>query len=431
MASSLEAQRIVDAIDAEELAKLALELGKIDSTPNKEGLVAEFLCDWLSKEGFEARTLALVPERPNVYSTIRGTGDGYSLVFNAHMDIWLNEKDIWVVHKPDRAWFEAWIDGDRVYGQGVVNDKGPMAAFMIAAKALRKAGIALKGDLTLTMVPGEIGWEPVDEFQPPYYLSKEAGARYLITHGVVADFALVAEVSNFGLAWVEAGKAFFKVTVVGDSPTYTPYVTHDAPPERHPNAVVKMTPVIRAIEQWAAEYESKNRYEWERGVLVPKASIGAIRGGVPYMILSSPQVCSVYVDVRLTPDGDPLAIRSELRKRIASTGVAAEVELFLYRRGYEAQNVSRLVNAVDSAHLTVLGSPPKPVASPICSMWRDNNVFNEAGIPSLTYGPPAGFSPGGVGAAGTGHFFITKQDLAAAAKIYALTAFNLCNQPKL
>ncbi len=431
MALSPEQQRIVDAIDPEELARLALDLGKIDSTPNKEGPVAEFLCDWLSKEGFEPKTLALIPERPNVYCAIPGVGDGYSLIFNAHMDIWLNEKDVWVVHKPDRAWFDAWIDGDRVYGQAVVNDKGPMAAFMIAAKALRKAGMALKGDLTLTMVPGEIGWEPIDEFKPPYYLSKEAGARFLVTHGVVADFALVAEVSNFGLAWVEAGKAFFKVTVVGDSPTYTPYVTHDAPPEKHPNAVVKMTPVIQAIEQWAAEYETKNRYEWERGVLVPKASIGAIRGGVPYMILSSPQVCSIYLDVRLTPEGDPLAIRSEIRKRIASTGVQAEVELFLYRRGYEARNISRLVSSLDAAHTAILGAPPKPVASPICSMWRDNNVYNEVGIPSLTYGPSAGFSPAGVGAAGTGHFFITKQDLATSAKVYALTALDLCNQSKL
>lgn len=47
MALSPEQQRIVDTIDPEELERLALDLGKIDSTPNKEGPVAEFLCGWL------------------------------------------------------------------------------------------------------------------------------------------------------------------------------------------------------------------------------------------------------------------------------------------------------------------------------------------------------------------------------------------------
>ena len=97
-----------------------------------------------------------------------------------------------------------------------------------------------------------------------------------------------------------------------------------------------------------------------------------------------------------------------------------------------------IVDAIDTEELAKLAlalgkfesTRPTPVAFPVCSMWRDNNFYNEVGIPSLTYGPTAGFSRAGVGAAGTGHFFITKQDLATAARIYALTAFDLCNQEK-
>jgi len=39
-------------------------------------------------------------------------------------------------------------------------------------------------------VAGEIGIEPVDEFQAPQYMSKEVGARWLIQHGGVADSAV-------------------------------------------------------------------------------------------------------------------------------------------------------------------------------------------------------------------------------------------------
>ena len=47
-------------------------------------------------------------------------------------------------------------------------------------------GITLMGDLLLMAVVGEIGVEPVDEFQPPEYIAKEAGTRYAITHGGAA-----------------------------------------------------------------------------------------------------------------------------------------------------------------------------------------------------------------------------------------------------
>jgi hypothetical protein len=51
-------------------------------------------------------------------------------------------------------------------------------------------------------------------------------------------------------------------------------------------------------------------------------------------------------------------------------------------------------------------------------MWRDHNVFNEAGIPALTYGPP--------GVAGGGTFAVSKENLLRASRVYALTALSMC-----
>src|SRR6202035_2234472 len=198
----------------------------------------------------------------------------------------------------------------------IVNDKGPMAAFLIAAKALKASGIRLRGDLLLSAVPGEIGYEAVDEFEAPKYLSKEVGTRYLIQHGGVADYALVAECTDFGYAAIEAGKAFFKIVVYGDPQLYTPFVPR--------------------LQEWARQYEQRFVYRCKDGVIVPKVVVGAVRGGNPYHVTRTSELCAVYLDCRLTPVSDPLAIRRELLDLLKAQHIPGEVELFVYRPSYEA-----------------------------------------------------------------------------------------------
>jgi acetylornithine deacetylase/succinyl-diaminopimelate desuccinylase-like protein len=300
-----------------------------------------------------------------------------------------------------------------------------MATWLLAAKAIKDSGVTLKGDLVLMAVVGEIGLEPVDEFQSPAYLAKEAGTRFAITHGGVGDYALVAEGTDFGLVGVEAGKAFFKITVFGnDLPIYTPYIGRPTSIEKNPSAIVRMAPLIQRIEEWAYEYEQKNRYECAGGVIVPRVNIGAIRGGVPYKITKTVQQCAIYVDVRTTPVQNPLDIRDELRALVAGVGLDGEVELFVYRPAFEAdpRKVEPLAAAITHAHRELLGGTPQPASPPFSSMWRDINCFNEMRIPAITYGP--GVSVGG------GNFGMKISTLVTGAQLYALTALELCNQDR-
>ena len=420
------AQKVLDQIDVDELVKVALDLGNIDSPTGSEGPVAEYVYDWLMRQGIAAKKVALVPDRPNVIGTIPGTHYGRSLVFNSHMDTTIHKDEWWTTRRAaDAVLHSAWREGDVLYGNGVCNDKGPMATWLLAAKAIKDAGVTLKGDLMLMAVVGEIGVEPVDEFQPPQYLAKEPGTRFAITHGGVADFALVAEGTDFGLVGVEAGKAFFKVTLFGnDLPIYTPYIQRPTPVEKNPNAIVRMAPLLSRIEEWAYDYEQKNRYECKGGTIVPRVNIGAIRGGVPYKITKTVQQCALYLDVRITPIQNPLDIREDLRRMLASLGLAGEVELYTYRPAFEADpvRVEPLAGAITRAHQAIVGSTPKHAAAPFSSMWRDINPFNEMRIPALTYGP--GISVGG------GNFGMKIADLVVGAKLYALTALDLCNQDR-
>ena len=417
-------QDILDRINPDELVKVALDLGNIDSPTGQEGEIAEFVYGWLGQQGFAPRKLGLFRNRFNVAATLPGNSRGRSLVFNSHMDTTIAKEEIWTTRRAaDPIFHSAWQEGDLLIGNGICNDKGPMAAWLIAAKAIRESGVSMKGDLVLTAVVGEIGLEPVDEFEPPEYLAKEAGTRYAVTHGAVGDYALVAEGTDFGLVWVEAGKAFFKITVFGeDVPIYTPYIQRPTPTEKNPNAIVRMARLIEHLESWAYDYERRYRYECPGGVVVPKVNIGAIRGGVPYKITKTVQQCAIYVDVRITPTQNPLDVREELRGLLSSAGLNGEVDLYVYRRGYEGRQVEPLAGSIRQSHRQIFGELPKLAPAPYSSMWRDINVFNEMGIPAITYGP--GASVGG------GNFAMRIEDLVTAAKLYALIALDVCNQER-
>jgi len=158
----------IERIDTNELIKLTLDLANIDSPTGEEGPAAEYVYDWLTRHGFEPRKVALYPNRPNIVATLPGTGGGKSLCFNSHLDTTIHKDEWWTSRRAaDPIFHSGWRDGDALVGNGVCNCKGPMATWLIAAKAIRDSGVKLKGDLVLMSVVGEIGLEPVDEFQPP------------------------------------------------------------------------------------------------------------------------------------------------------------------------------------------------------------------------------------------------------------------------
>jgi acetylornithine deacetylase/succinyl-diaminopimelate desuccinylase-like protein len=414
--------KVKSLIHPEKVIELALTLGNIDSPAGDEAPAGNYLLEWLHDRGFAPRKIGLVPDRFCVTGCLPGSGGGLSLLFNSHMDTSIPDDATLRLRPTEKSDQLAWVDGEYIIGKGVINDKGPMAAFMIAADAIRRAGPPLKGDIVLTMVPGAIDQEPVDEFTATRYLSKEVGSRYLISRGVVADYALVAEGTDFNLGWAVAGKACFKITVYGKN-VYVPFMPPRSELSQSPNAIVKMAAVLSDLEDWAARYERENAVDTPGGRVVPKANIGAIRAGSPSHISSSAKTCSIYMDVRLAPGADPLRIRASLRKVLHDWGVEGEVELYTYRKAQVAHGVEPLVDAVGWAH-SVLGAEKPGIAAPAySSMWRDHLVFIEAGIPAITYGPS-----GSTG--GARPYSMKIQDMVQAAQCYALIALNVCSRTK-
>ena len=139
--------------------------------------------------------------------------------------------------------------------------------------------------------------------------------------------------------------------------------------------------------------------------------------------MATPQICSLYLGAFIVPGQDPLALRVEIEQALAAASVpATEVDLYLFRPGYEAKNAERITTAVRRAHEATFGTAPPAPNSATCSMWRDINVFNELGIPAITYGPRS-----------ERHAYrkaITVESLYQAACVYARTMIDICSQEK-
>ena len=92
-------------------------------------------------------------------------------------------------------------------------------------------------------------------------------------------------------------------------------------------------------------------------------------------------------------------VREDLRRLLASLGLAGEVELYTYRPAFEADpvKVEPLAAAITRAHEAIVGTRPTHAAPPFSSMWRDINPFNEMRIPALTYGPGVSVGAGTFG----------------------------------
>jgi acetylornithine deacetylase/succinyl-diaminopimelate desuccinylase-like protein len=411
------------AIDRDELVRLVLDLCNIPAPIGTGGEVGQFVFDWMAREGFAPRKAGLTQDRFNVIGSFGGNGDGPNLLFTSHLDTEspLYHADDHYSLRPetpaDPQWLSAWLENDVFFGHAVGNDRGPMACFLLAAKALKTAGVALSGTMYLTACPGEIGPEPAEECAGPAYLGKEVGAAFMLSHGGVApDFAIAAEGTDFGVNWVACGYANYCITLFGEA-VFTPLLTHPVASSAHPNPIVRMAALIEVVQDWARAYEQRHRYDGAGGVAVPKVQIGAIRGGNARSLGAGSEICKLYVEINLTPAQRIADIDRDLKAALRAANLGEMTVLpYVMRHGFEAEatDVEPLRAALDTAHLSVRGAPIALSASVYSSMWRDHNVLNMNRIPAVTMGPVR-WRP-------------SIDDLLACTRIYALTTIGICGR---
>ena len=419
-----ERDAISAAIDTDELVELALTLGNIPAPSRSEAAAAAFVFDWMAREGFNPRKVGATPERPNVIGEYGGTGTGANLLLTAHLD---TESPSGIAHQDafryrpttlaDPEWTKCWLEDGKLRGYPIANDRGPMSCFLIAAKALKKAGITLAGKAWLTACPGEIGPEPIEEYAGIEFMGKDIGAHYLFHHGGVApDYAIAAEGTDFGITWNGCGYALFRIRIYGRG-VFTPILDAPAEATAHPNPIYRLGPVIDAIHRWSQQWERDSIHESRGGRAVPKVQISSVRGGMPIDFGAGTEVCALYLDVTLNPRHKAADAMHGIIAAMRTLDLDNfDVEPMVVRHGFEADEteVAPLAGAVDAATRLARGTPVDRAHPVYSSMWRDHNVFNMHRIPALTTGMPR-WRP-------------TPADMASSALVYALTMLAVCGR---
>jgi succinyl-diaminopimelate desuccinylase len=94
-----------------------------------EAAAGAYVADWLRRIGLDVEVDDVEPGRPNVVARLKGRRSGRSLLWEGHLD---------TVHVAGMTInpFRAAVEGGRLYGRGAVDDKGCLAAFMLALRDL-------------------------------------------------------------------------------------------------------------------------------------------------------------------------------------------------------------------------------------------------------------------------------------------------------
>ena len=425
MVSEQDRKNVINRIQREELAQLTKDLVDIPSPTGSEKAIGEFILSWYSRHGIKALRQEINPERVNAVGILDGRSDGVSLTINGHMDTSYTgtEEDRMFCRalEPDSDLKGAVRDG-KVFGLGASNMKSGLAAFMVAGKAIRESGVALKGDLILAAVAGEISRTPIGPYQSEAYRGEGTGTIHLLTHGVQSDYAIVADRSGHSIVWAQNGVAQFKISTFGDPHAAWGVTREEKSPEAS-SAILKMIKVLQAVDSWAGEFERAHVYASPHGPLVPKVNIGSIQGGAPFRPNYYPGVCSIYVDVRTPPELRPVQVQRELRAMLANLGIEYEIEMYASKMGYEAKQVGSVIKVLEESYQSLFGKKTPTPTGVHASIWTDTNIYNEMGIPACKFG------------LGGGRWkFRSEQieieDIYQAAQVYVLAALEICNWDK-
>ncbi|MET8778778.1 M20/M25/M40 family metallo-hydrolase [Nocardia sp. NPDC004654] len=176
-----------------------------DDLVGGESEVAGLLAGLYREAGAETELFGEAPGRDNVVGVLRGSGGGRSLIFNGHVDVVPADDPAQWTHPP----FTAYVDGTHVWGRGSVDMKGGLIAQAFAAKALRQAGVRLRGDLVLQGVAGEEN------------LEHHMGTSAVLERGFTAEGAIIAEptgaLSPLTVMPATPGVLIMRISVTGRS----------------------------------------------------------------------------------------------------------------------------------------------------------------------------------------------------------------------
>jgi len=379
---------------------------------------AAYLGGWLERLGDlvayptvpEEQLALLAPHgeglpRVNVLARLPGAKPRPVLHFNGHIDV-VPAGDGWSVDP-----FEGVIRDGRMYGRGVSDMKGGIAAQVYAIETLRRAGFALKGSVEHSLVTDEESTG-----------NRNAGMGFLVEQGYIGpertDYVVITEpLEKDNICLGHRGTIQGAFETIGRQ-------AHGAMPERGVNAIERMALALTAIER-----DLKPRLRERRSALpvIPASAaassitIGTIAGGANTNSVAAH--CRATFDRRLVEGETVAGARAELIAIFEQLAAADPEFRYRYVEHYATDPVwvgpdTRVGAAFAAAIRGVVGREPGLVCSPGTDDQRF--VVRNAGLQEcIIYGP------GEIRQTHVADESLALDDLRAATEVMALATLDL------
>ncbi|MVT64551.1 M20/M25/M40 family metallo-hydrolase [Bradyrhizobium pachyrhizi] len=365
--------------------------------PGRTTEVADELQAFLRGRGLASERIAVVDDAANVHLTLSGSAEGKHVVFNAHMDTMQpGDESAWSVPR-----LELTRKDGRLYGLGMGNLKGGLAAMALATTVLARHRDQLPGSLSFTAVCDEV-------------MFGGRGTEHLLAvrPDLAGDFMISAEGPGFmDFAVAEKGLLWVDVEATGPG-------GHSSRALRGESAVGKLANFMAQVDIFndvfatlPEELKGVTGGEGNLGLRL-SANAGVIQAGEVRSLIS-PSALARF-DFRLPPGITAASVKHRLQK-IASTVPGIRLS---YPKEWDANwEAADSPYAKSLIHViaNVRGKTPQLV---VRLPGSDARHWRNKGIPAACFGPQPTLSAGV-------DDYANEQDVVDCAKIYALAAIDL------
>jgi succinyl-diaminopimelate desuccinylase len=262
--------------------------------PGQESRVTAILAEELKKIGVPFTIHAKVPGRDSLLATVGQKKPGYR-----HLLVLLHTDTVPAGAPTDWSFepYEPFERDGTLFGRGVLDDKGPLAASFAALRLVAERARDLPGAFTFGAVCDE-------------EVGIGVGLPYLIERGVIAcTDAVIPDIAGNmqEINVAEKGRVLLKVVAHGRQ-------AHAMDPSKGVNAIQALARVLVGLETAQLAYQP-------HPILgAPTINAGLIRGGVAPNAV--PADAEAVLDIRYVPGQSGSAIRAEVA-RIAEQAVAS------------------------------------------------------------------------------------------------------------
>ena len=329
--------------------------------------------------------------RPSVVGRLRGTGDGPTLMLNAHYDT--------VGVEGMQTPFTARVEDGRMYGRGAYDMKGALAACVEATRLLHTSGVRLSGDVLVAAVADE---EYASLGTADLVARRQRGELDF-------DAAIVTEPTSLDLCVAHRGFTWIEITTKGRA-------AHGSRYRVGVDANLRMGRVLHRLEALIEELQSRPGHP----LLGPPSMHAALLEGGTGISTYSPR-CTLRIERRTVPPESRESVEREISSvldelRAEDPSLDVQSSTFFHREPFETTPDAPIAACVSRATSKVLGREPAVIGD---SPWMDSALTQAAGVDTVVIGPH------GAGAHADEEW-VDLDSCARLAEVLAETAFDYC-----